>query len=283
MPNKRQKVEAVEEVDESSSESYDEQSGDDLEQNDEMVDPNEEIQIDFEARSPTDTDYESIKLLLNQKLATFSFNLGEMTEMLIGQSPVGNVIYQAIDEEPILDDDNEPSDADETIFGIMSAIDLRKNQAKGCIQQLVAWLSKLLDKEKNEFFKDVFKKHRISLVVNERYLNIPAAISVPMFESLLKDLHEEEIMGDVAPVATSSSSEQASSYWLFLSRIIEEDNEKVYANPEEEIIEQYCEGKIQIKYPNNKESQVKSFLNVFFVEKNKLTESLNKLKEMFKQ
>ena len=48
----------------------------------------------------------------------------------------------------------------------------------------------------NDCFKkltDLFNDKKISYIINERFLNIPPAISIPMYESLLKDLNEKKI------------------------------------------------------------------------------------------
>uniref|UniRef100_A0A8D8W6E0 Protein BCCIP homolog n=1 Tax=Cacopsylla melanoneura TaxID=428564 RepID=A0A8D8W6E0_9HEMI len=50
----------------------------------------EEIQVTFEGRVPSDPDFHGIKQLLKQLFLKAHINLSELTEILIGQSNIGN-------------------------------------------------------------------------------------------------------------------------------------------------------------------------------------------------
>lgn len=53
-----------------------------------------EIQATFEGRNPEGQDFHGIKQLLSQLFLKAHINLGQMTDMLIGQSGVGSVLKQ---------------------------------------------------------------------------------------------------------------------------------------------------------------------------------------------
>jgi protein BCP1 len=271
MPKKKQRANAQRESDDALSEN-----------NDEL---NEEIMVDFEARSPCDSDYESIKLLLNQKLGSYSLNLGGLGELLIEQNQIGNVIYQAIDiddQEPVIDNnraDNNDDD-DNVIFGILSLVDLKKYKSKSCVQQLCAWLNKEFEKELKKskasasgFLENVFDKKNIAYLVNERYVNIPPQISIPMVESLLKDLDADKNKPDQSP-----------THWLILAKSFdnnESDSERIYLNAEEETFKEMADACFVIDtVKDNDGSNV--YLEVMFLPVNKINTALEKIKQLIK-
>ena len=283
MPKKKQRVqEEIDDDDNSSSNSN------------EMDAVDEQIMVDFEARSPEDIDYDSIKLLLNQKLGYFSLNLGELSEIIIQENHIGNVIHQAVEDEPVIDASATASADDDTIFGVISLININKYKQKDSIKQLTNFLNKelqklkKLDSKSKEFLeKNLFEKFKIGYIVNERYINIPSEISVPMYTSLLKDLDDVNASNST-DVAKSSKSipDNDFDYYMILSRSFEPDSgpsrERDYANSEEEIFKEYCDYLFEIKYPKIKDSTFNFFLEVIFLNKTKLTESLTKIKNMVK-
>lgn len=137
--------------DSSNEDSNDESMSDCSSNSDDDFDPNEEIMIDFEARDLEETDLNSVHLLIQQKLALFqTLNALEMAKHLVSQEKIGNVIYQAsIDNQSDQDNDaskpnkassdQQPSETndfeDDTIFGVLSLIDLSSEKCQKNLQQ----------------------------------------------------------------------------------------------------------------------------------------------------
>ena len=264
MPRKKQRtqIETIDDDDNSSTNSNDMDTVDD------------QINVDFEARSPEDIDYDSIKLLLNQKLGGFSLNLGELSEIVVQQSHIGNVIFQVVEEEPIVEASASANNDDDTIFGVISLINLNKYKQKDSIKQLTSFLNKELHKLKKlegkskEFIdKNLFDKYKIGYLINERYINIPSEISVPMYESLLKDLEESNTKSDVAK-SSSNISDNDFDYYMLLSRSFEPDSgaikERDYTNSEEEVFKEFCDYLFEIRCPKVKDSPFNFFLEILF-------------------
>ena len=283
MPRKKQRTQ-MELMDEDDSSS----NSNDLDRVD------EQINVDFEARSPEDVDFDSIKLLLNQKLGNFQLNLGDLSEIIIQQGHIGNVICQVVDDEPEIapsasSASNNNSD-DETIFGIISLINLTKYKQKDSIKQLTSFLSKelhklkKLDNKSKEFLsQNLFDKYRIGYLINERYINIPSEISLPMYESLLKDL--EETSNNDCAKSSNNMSDNDFEYYMLLSRSFEPDGaskERDYTNSEEEVFKEFCDYIFEIKYPKVNDSPFNFFLEILFLNKTKLTEALSKIKTIVK-
>lgn len=52
----------------------------------------QEIQVEFEGRSPIDSDFHGIKQLLQQLLLKAHVNISELTDLIISQNYVGSVV-----------------------------------------------------------------------------------------------------------------------------------------------------------------------------------------------
>ena len=312
---------AEEDDNDESMSSGDEDSNDD-EDND--VDQNEEIMIDFEARAPLESDLQSVRLLVQQKLSAFpSLNLNDIARIIVQQENIGNVIYQVQgdgqDDEEAEDQDAESKKAeeDETIFGVLSLIDLQSTQCKSFAntftQFLVNECQKFDRSNKNqnkvtEKLSSILKTKRVSYIVNERFINVPPGISIPMFESLLSDLSGGGDGGSGGEKATASKEVKLNSdYWLFISKLYNECEDSVhgksskkpsnaaqqviYANPEEEIFEEFSELKFEISYGDRaskssagnwsaNDPDLLPILNVLLVPCDKVQTVLNKVKSL---
>lgn len=95
------------------------------------------------------------------------------------------------------DDEDEDEDDDmvdsNMVFGITTAINLNKPEV-GCINQLrnliVQKAKESATIEVHERFKNVFDNasNVVGFLLNERYVNIPPQIAVPLMESLVKEI-----------------------------------------------------------------------------------------------
>ena len=146
-----------EEDDDDDDDDQGESGSDDDDEGPNEFESNEEIMIDFEARSPSKIDLEPIRNLLQQKLAPFTanipFTLNDLAKSIVEQTHIGNVIYQGSQEEKD-DASEEPSpfpmprtapsttneDSEETIFGVLSLIDLNETKFKQISTGLVDFI-----------------------------------------------------------------------------------------------------------------------------------------------
>lgn len=257
----------------------------------------EEIMIDFEARSIEESDLDFIKHLIQQKLGSFSLNVNETAKIIVQQDNIGNVIYQSTgndeneEEEKKTTDENNTND-DNTIFGVLSLINLNSTQCKSYTSAFKTFIlkeSQKADKKSNtnmtEKINEILREKRCAYVVNERFVNIPPAISVPMLESLLKDID----------AAKDNENNFNFDYWIFLSKYFENceetaettgtatslDSSLIYSNAEEEIFEQLSEYKFEISAgKSNKDGQLTSFVNCLILPFNQVNECIEKIKTL---
>ncbi len=241
-----------------------------------------EIVIDFVARGLVESDHDTITLLMKQKLGSFPIDLNEIATILTQQENVGNVIYQAPEEG-----EEELSEDEQTIFGVISCINFSSPQAQKFVtnfkQFLIRECQKHNPKEVVTKFEELLRTKRISYLVNERYMNIPPAISVPMFESLRKDLQDESEKDE-------NNNNLKSEYWLLVSRHYVEQEEMtqnlIYGNAEEEVLEEFSELKFEIrsgaqkKIRNEFDNDMVQVINVVMVAHDSIDKCLDKIKAL---
>ncbi|CAF2853528.1 unnamed protein product [Rotaria sp. Silwood2] len=182
--------------------------------------PQENVQIDLEARSPIDTDRDAILYFLEQSFGNSIkksiLDLNQLGTQLVTQQSCGSVFYQPLDST--MDETDDDDDDDNPVLGICSILRFDQQYNK----QLQAWL---LDKcSDNEQAKKILQSSKCGLFINERYMNIPADISLPAIRTLRQEI--------TFPI----------DYWVIHSKLRlhkSDSNTIYYVNGEEEIFQQY--------------------------------------------
>ena len=114
-------------------------SSDNEQDQDESMDntPQENIQIDLEARSPIDTDHNAILYFLEQSFGNSIkksvLDLNQLTTQLITQTSCGSVFYQPLDSTM---DETDDDDDDSPVLGVSSILRFDQQYNK----QLQTWL-----------------------------------------------------------------------------------------------------------------------------------------------
>ncbi|KAK6622251.1 hypothetical protein RUM44_002058 [Polyplax serrata] len=223
---------------------------------------NEVIQVDFEGRNPIDSDFHGIKQLLSQLFLKAHLNLSELTNIIINQNYVGSVIKQSERDDGNESDDEEDYDANQ-VFGITTVINLTDKQKLECVQQLRTLLLELCIEHGSDevvgFVRSLLSNDNkpLGLLLNERFVNIPAQIAVPMLKSLGTEIRR----------ATEKKMAFDFSYFVLICKLYKTDlkskkkntkknkkptEEIVWSNPEEEIIDQ--EAEVSFEFSVEKES-----------------------------
>ncbi|EFA09984.1 Protein BCCIP homolog-like Protein [Tribolium castaneum] len=153
----------------------------------------QEIQATFEGRNPDGQDFHGIKQLLNQLFLTAHVDLGQMSDMLISQAGIGSVLKQSFNDS---DDEEDMEMVEESdVFGITSVINLTQHKETPCVQQLYKLVDdevmKQADPEAKSLFKEIVgnNSNKIGFIINERFVNIPSKISLPMLHALQDEIH----------------------------------------------------------------------------------------------
>uniref|UniRef100_A0A1I8QD30 Protein BCCIP homolog n=1 Tax=Stomoxys calcitrans TaxID=35570 RepID=A0A1I8QD30_STOCA len=198
--NKRKNLNAMEEDLESGSDSETSSDNEDDGPHPEAYTGNEEVQIDFEGRSPTDPDCHGISQLLQRVFLKAHINTMQMADMIIAQNFVGSVICQCEADGMESDADDDMCE-DGTIFGITTALNITAKKDVPCVEQFRSFIVQKAEKYAPDavlkHFRDVLgnEARPIGYLINERFINIPAQISVPLLENLYKEINAAKQKG----------------------------------------------------------------------------------------
>lgn len=232
--------------DESTNSSSDADSDTDMESG-------KEIQVEFEARSPDENDFHGIKRLLQQLfLRNQVVNVSKLTESILAQRHIGSVIKQTIQDADDSDDEEDPNQ----VYGVSTILNLGdktkdsmsglrrfllEQTAKGNDVQVLNYVSNLLDKS-------------VGFLVSERFINIPAQITVPLLETLVNEMRK----------ARDRNLPYDFSHYFMICKLyktknlevggrqLPEDQAVIFSNPEEELI--VGESELCIDYDVSNES-----------------------------
>ncbi|XP_064001370.1 BRCA2 and CDKN1A-interacting protein isoform X2 [Pogoniulus pusillus] len=155
----------------------------------------EEVNIEFEAHSISDNDYNGIKKLLHQLFLKAPLNTAELTDILIQQNHIGSIIKQAeVPEES----DNDEDDDDDEVFGFISCLNLTERKGTQCTEQIKELILSQCEKSCEQHVVEQLDKilndstKPVGLILNERFINVPPQIALPMHQQLQKELVEAQ-------------------------------------------------------------------------------------------
>ncbi|XP_071986928.1 BRCA2 and CDKN1A-interacting protein isoform X2 [Engystomops pustulosus] len=174
----------------------DEEDSDDIEddESEEDEEVNEEVNVDFEAHTMSDSDHDGIKKLLKQLFLKAHVNNTELADLLIQQNHIGSVIKQAEGAEVDDDDDEE----DDHVFGFISLLNLTERKGTPCAEQIKELILSHCEKTCDQSVVEQLDKilndtsKAVGLLLSERFINVPAQIALPMYQQLQKELAEAQ-------------------------------------------------------------------------------------------
>ncbi|XP_051657171.1 BRCA2 and CDKN1A-interacting protein isoform X2 [Manacus candei] len=156
----------------------------------------EEVNIEFEAHSISDNDYNGIKKLLQQLFLKAPVNTAELTDILIQQNHIGSIIKQAEVQEDSSDDDDD--DDDDEVFGFISCLNLTERKGTQCAEQIKELVLSHCEKSCDQHVVEQLSKllsdctKPVGLILSERFINVPPQIALPMHQQLQKELTEAQ-------------------------------------------------------------------------------------------
>jgi protein BCP1 len=266
----------------------------------------EKIQVDFEGRSPVDADFHGIKQLLQQLFLKAHVNLSELAELIIRQNYVGSVVKQSeVDAEDSDDDDDDDDSSD--VFGVMSVLNITEKQNLECVQQLRSLLLDLCSEHATDQTNTLIRSllsddsQSIGLLINERIINIPAQISVPLLESLSKEIKN----------ACRKKMPYDFTYFILICKLYKSEKphrhkkkkqlsggggepEILWSNPEEELINQEADCQFEFCVKDDADSglsgcwmeddvEMSPYRRVLLLQANKLDPLIERIKTFLTQ
>lgn len=298
-PSKKRDIEKKPEDDDEMSQSDDESSDDnETEVNDEE---GTKIMVDFVGRTPEDPDFHGIKILLQQLFLKADVNVSALSEHIISRNYVGSVVKQGLDgddNDEESDDDDDDDDVND-VFGITTVVNISHSQNEECVQQLRKLLkdssSNYADDKTNGLINNILENDSsaLGLIINERFVNIPADISIPLLENLISDMKR----------ASKKKMPYEFQYYILISKLYkmkpkigkknkknnEEEPELFWSNQEEEIFsdDAMCTFEFSVDKDNGlsgtwteDDAEMTPFRRVMFFEASKLPKLVEKVKTM---
>lgn len=134
-------------------------------------------------------------------------------------------------------DDEDDEDDPNVVFGITSVLNLTSRKESECVQDLKKMILEKAEKLSTDatlkILRDILTNdaRNTGFLVNERYINIPSQISVPMLENLCKEMKR----------AFEKSMPYNFSYFVMILKFHRKEatkskpSEDIYSNPEEEL------------------------------------------------
>lgn len=174
--------------------------------------------------------------MLRQLFLKAHINLTEFSNIIISQNYIGSVIKQCWDEEMAEDDDDDDDDAN-VVFGITTCLNLTSRNESECVQNLKSMILERAEKFSTDatlkLLRDILtnEARTTGFLVNERYINIPSQISVPMLENLCKEIKR----------AADKNMPYNFSYYVMILKFHRKEAKKgkpaedQFSNPEEEL------------------------------------------------
>lgn len=191
--------------------------------------------MDFEGRNPIDSDVDGIKQLLRQLFLKAHIDTAEFANVIISQNYVGSVIKQCWDDE--MADDEDEEDDPNVVFGITTALNLTSRKDAEFVKQLKTMILERAEKTSTDatlkLLRDILtnEARTTGFLLNERYINIPSQISVPMLENLCKEIKR----------ANEKNMPYNFSYYVMILKFHRKEAKKgkpaedLFSNPEEEL------------------------------------------------
>lgn len=171
-----------------SSSSSDASDQSDAEEEEELP-STDELQVEFEARTPEEVDFHGICGLLRKAFRPSSgVDVSGLADLIIRQRSVGSVVTQSHDDNDSDDDEDEPNNE---VFGVATVISLAKDQALS--DQIVQFLVKGSSRsDRGEEFRKLVRdpSNQVGMILSERIINMPPQIAVPLYETLLNEIRK---------------------------------------------------------------------------------------------
>ncbi|MBZ3873192.1 BRCA2 and CDKN1A-interacting protein [Sciurus carolinensis] len=295
-PIRRDEEEEENEVED--EDEYNENSEEEEDEDDEVVD--EEVNVEFEAYSISDNDYDKIKKLLQQLFLKAPGNTAELTDLLIQQNHIGMDTFRPSDNQTnVLEDSDDDVDEDE-IFGFISLLNLTERKGSQCAEQIKELVLSFCEKnceksvveQLDKLLNDTTKP--VGFLLSERFINVPPQISLPMHQQLQKELAESH--------KTNKPCGKYSFDLLISKTFVEagkpnskkrrsnQKDELMFANADEEFF--YEKAVLKFNYSVQEESDtclggrrsfddtpMKPLLTVMLIPDSKMSEIMDKLKD----
>jgi len=207
----------------------------------------QEIQVEFEARTPEERDLPGIISLLRQCFrGSDEIDVSALARFVMKQRSVGSVVTQS----PVTDDDDDDEELgghDGEVFGLATIVRLRETEVA---DQIIRYLTKSVTASdpRGQLSRLLSSSDiDIGLIISERIINMPPQISVPLYQTLSNEVRK----------ARAKNLPFNFTHYLLISKVLLPSVELqpqagvMYANAEEEVFIPECDLVLDMKVNSN--------------------------------
>ena len=153
----------------------DQVNGQDLNQEEEQLNPEDCVEVDFEFFDTQESDYHAVKQFLLTVIDGADLNLIDLAETISNQSAVGTTVKADGSEDQAL--------------AFITALSYDKHRSKPCIKDWIAYVSKRCGQQNWKQFQSIIDSNKkVGLVFHERVVNFPLELVGAMYQSFLDDV-----------------------------------------------------------------------------------------------
>ncbi|KAJ2454333.1 Mss4p nuclear export [Coemansia sp. RSA 2336] len=200
---------------------------------------NEMVDVDFDFFDFQQTDFHSLKPMLVTSFGDDAdmFDLSELVDMILYQNAIGSTVK--------VDGESDP-------YAFMSVLGMKQHEGKGVMKQIREYLLKKAGKQREQLH-EILESSNVGLLLNERVVNMPPQIVVPMLRMLMDETQRAVDAGEpfdfeyfvlLCPMyretaaADSDSEEARPSHEGF----------DAYGHVEDEFVEEFAQLKFDFKF-----------------------------------
>ncbi len=137
----------------------------------------EELNVVFDHFNPKESDFGGIRQFLSSLLCGTPYNVGELVDIIIGQSgAVGTVVKVAGEEE---------------VYGVTSVVSLAHYSSSECIKQIKKFILSKCPADQRPRLERILRSSEhgnTGFVVNERMVNMPNEMALPLMKGLFDEI-----------------------------------------------------------------------------------------------
>ncbi|KAJ2157139.1 Mss4p nuclear export [Coemansia sp. RSA 552] len=215
--------------------------------------PEETVMVDFEFFDPRPTDFHAVKRMLQSSFGDDNeeFGLSELTDLILEQNLIGSMVKV---------DGGEDADP----YAFMTVLGMDEHKERTVMKQLREYLLKKAEKAQvSGQLQKILDSSQVGFLLNERVVNVPPDIVVPMLRMLQEETQRATAAGEpfdfdyylvICPMyrETEAEDSDASDDGARKRRPRKEPLLDAYAHAEDEILEEYAALKFDYKFTRMK-------------------------------
>ncbi|KAJ3294532.1 Mss4p nuclear export [Rhizoclosmatium sp. JEL0117] len=205
MKRKQTKEEEIEDEDQGDQEEVVKKDDEDEDEDDEDKDE-ELIDVDFDFFDPKEIDFHGLKSLIKQTFQNDAdqFDISGLADLVITNAHLGSVVK--------VDDSTDPYAVMTVLSFIPDSKTKKLNPAVTAIKEYLTSKSLKSNKQKHDEFQHILSDTNSGLLLNERLINMPPQIVIPMIKML-----DEELEWSV-----EEKKEKRFEYLVYISKTYQE-------------------------------------------------------------